>query len=203
MMNLTTFSFNQVNVRTVTDEQGNPWFLAADVCKVLEIRNNSEAISRLDDDEKADITTNNTSSNGVTQKRNMTIVNESGLYSLILTSRKPAAKQFKKWLTSEVLPSIRDSYNLIEALNNFEVPDDIPDMYVYAIKNKDTGNIKLGISKNPEQRLKQLQTGCDGKLELVAYKKADNGYRDELQLHLDNKQHAIHGEWFTEDAKFN
>lgn len=103
----------------------------------------------------------------------------------------------------KIAKAIDDLSIIQEALNNFEVPDDIPEMYVYAIKNKDTGNIKLGISKNPEQRLKQLQIGCDGKLELVAYKKADNGYQDELQLHLDNKQHAIHGEWFTEDAKFN
>lgn len=106
-MNLTTFNFNSTNVRTVTDEQGNPWFIAADVCKVLEIGNVSQAVSRLDDDEKSDITTNDTSSNGVTQKRSMTIVNESGLYSLIMKSRKPEAKAFKKWVTSEVLPSIR------------------------------------------------------------------------------------------------
>ena len=103
----------------------------------------------------------------------------------------------------KIIKAIDDLSIIQEALNNFEVPDDIPDMYVYAIKNTDTGNIKLGISKNPEQRLKQLQTGCDGKLELVAYRKADNGYRDELQLHHENNQYAIHGEWFTKDAKFN
>ena len=198
-MNLTTFNFNQVNVRTVTDEQGNPWFVAADVCKVLEIGNVSQAMTRLDDDERVLITIEGLNRGNVPTN----FINESGLYSLILTSRKPEAKSFKKWITSEILPSLRETHNLIEALNNFEVPDDIPDMYVYAIKNTDTGNIKLGISKNPEQRLKQLQTGCDGKLELVAYRKADNGYRDEVQLHLDNKQHAIHGEWFTENAKFN
>lgn len=106
-MNLTTFNFNQVNIRTVADEQGNPWFVATDVCAVLEIGNVSQATTRLDDDEKADITTNDTSSNGVTQKRNMTIVNESGLYALIMKSRKPEAKSFQKWVTSEVLPSIR------------------------------------------------------------------------------------------------
>lgn len=202
-MNLTTFNFNQVNVRTITDEQGDVWFVAADVCKVLEIGNVSQAMTRLDADDKGDVNTNVASSNGVTQKRSLTIINESGLYSLILASRKPSANRFKKWVTSEILPSLRETHNLIEALNNFEVPDDIPDMYVYAIKNTDTGNIKLGISKNPEQRLKQLQTGCDGKLELMAYRKADNGYRDELQLHHENNQYAIHGEWFTKDAKFN
>lgn len=103
----------------------------------------------------------------------------------------------------KIVKAIDDLSIIQEALNNFEVPDDVPDMYVYAIKNTSTGNIKLGISKNPEQRLKQLQTGCDGKLELVAYRKADNGYSDELQLHTENEQHAIHGEWFTSDAKFN
>lgn len=197
-MNVVAFNFNQVNVCVVNDSEGNPWFVAADVCEVLEIRNNRDAISRLNDDEKAVVSTDT-----IGGKHKMTVVNESGLCSLILTSRKQSAKQFKKWLTSEVLPSLRETYNIIEALNNFEVPDDVPDMYVYAIKNKDTGNIKLGISKNLEQRLKQLQTGCDGKLELVAYRKADNGYRGELQLHTENEQHAIHGKWFTSDAKFN
>ena len=194
---LTQFKFDSKRIRTITNE-GSIWFVAADVCEALTICNSRDAISRLDDDEKGASSTAT-----IGGKQDMATINESGLYSLILTSRKPEAKRFKKWVTSEVLPSIRDTYNIIEALNNFEVPDDVPDMYVYAIKNTSTGNIKLGISKNPEQRLKQLQTGCDGKLELVAYRKADNGYRDELQLHNENSQYAIHGEWFTKDAKFN
>ena len=101
-MNLTTFNFNQLSVRTVTDEQGNPWFVAADVCAVLEIRNNRDAISRLDDDEKDVVSTDTLGG-----KQEVTIVNESGLYSLIMKSRKPEAKAFKKWVTAEVLPSIR------------------------------------------------------------------------------------------------
>lgn len=121
-MNLTTFNFNQVNVRTVTDEQGNPWFVAADVCAVLEIRNVSDAVSRLDDDEKADIGITDTSSNGVTQKRNVTTINESGLYSLILTSRKPEAKAFKKWVTAEVLPSIRKTGSYISTKKPEKIP---------------------------------------------------------------------------------
>lgn len=197
-MNLTTFNFNQVNVRTVTDENGDVWFVAADVAIALDYSAAKDMTRNLDDDEKRKRILRTLGGN-----QEMTIINESGLYSAILKSRKPEVKLFKKWITSEILPSLRETYNLIEALNNFEVPDDIPDMYVYAIKNTDTGNIKLGISKNPEQRLKQLQTGCDGKLELVAYRKADNGYRDEVQLHHENSQYAIHGEWFTKDAKFN
>lgn len=103
-MNLTTFNFNSMTVRTVTDSAGNPWFVAADVCKVLEIRNVSQAMTRLDDDEKTLITNDGQDFQAAPT---MTIINESGLYSLILTSRKPEAKAFKKWVTSEVLPSIR------------------------------------------------------------------------------------------------
>lgn len=103
-MNLTTFNFNQENVRTVTDNQGNPWFIAADVCKVLEIGNVSQAVSRLDDDEKTLISNDGQEFQSAPT---MTIVNESGLYSLIMKSRKPEARSFQKWITSEVLPSIR------------------------------------------------------------------------------------------------
>ena len=101
-MNLTTFNFNQENIRAVTDDQGNPWFVAADVCEALDISNSRDAISRLDDDEKSKRIVNTYGGD-----KEMTIINESGLYRIILTSRKPEAKRFKKWVTSEVLPSIR------------------------------------------------------------------------------------------------
>ena len=112
-MSLTTFSFNQVNVRTIIGENGEPWFVAADVCKVLEIRNSRDAISRLDDDEKDVVSTDTLGG-----KQEMTIINESGLYSLILTSRKPEAKTFKKWVTSEVLPSIRKTGSYATTTSN-------------------------------------------------------------------------------------
>ena len=81
---------------------GEPWFVAADVCKVLSVAHGPSAIQRLDDDEKATVAINHSGPNP-----NMTIINESGLYSLVLTSRKPEAKRFKRWVTGEVLPSIR------------------------------------------------------------------------------------------------
>ena len=79
------------------------WFVAKDVCKVLSIKNHKDAVSRLDDDEKDEVGI--TDPIGRTQKT--LIVNESGLYSLVFMSRKPEAKKFRKWVTSEVLPSIR------------------------------------------------------------------------------------------------
>lgn len=99
--NIIPFSFEGAEVRVI-ERNGEPWFVLADVCRVLEIGNPSMAASRLDDDERG-ISSIDTPSG--TQE--MVIINESGLYSLILTSRKPSAKRLKKWVTSEVLPSIR------------------------------------------------------------------------------------------------
>lgn len=89
------FNFGDYQVRTVIKE-GEPWFVAKDVCSVLEVSNTSDAVSRLDCEDKAEVAITDTSSNGVTQSRTLTVINESGLYSLILTSRKPEAKAFKK-----------------------------------------------------------------------------------------------------------
>jgi anti-repressor protein len=103
------FQYGSCSVRTIIKED-EIWFVAKDVCEILEIGNPSQALSRLDDDEKATITTND--SGGRPYK--LSLVNEPGLYSLILTSRKPEAKAFKRWITHEVIPSIRKtgSYSL-------------------------------------------------------------------------------------------
>lgn len=103
MSNIIPFKFDSFEIRAITSEAGEPWFVAADVCAVLDVSNVSQACSRLDGDERTDITTND-----VAGRPQATVcISESGLYSLILTSRKPEAKRFKKWVTSEVLPSIR------------------------------------------------------------------------------------------------
>ncbi|MFN4097407.1 MAG: Bro-N domain-containing protein, partial [Sphingomonas sp.] len=87
----------------IIDRNGEPWFVLADVCAEIGIGNPSDAARRLDDDERdaLDII------DPIGRTQRATIINESGLYSLILTSRKPEAQRFKKWVTSEVLPSIR------------------------------------------------------------------------------------------------
>jgi prophage antirepressor-like protein len=79
-----------------------PYFVAVEVCEILEIGNVSDVVRRLDDDEKL---TSVLSRAG--QNREVNLVNESGLYNLIFQSRKPAAKLFRKWVTSEVLPTLR------------------------------------------------------------------------------------------------
>jgi len=86
----------------IVDQNGEPWWVAKDVCEVLAIANSRDALNRLDDDEKGVVITDTLGG-----PQEMAIINEAGLYSLILTSRKPEAKEFKRWVTHEVLPSIR------------------------------------------------------------------------------------------------
>ena len=106
MNDIQVFDFEDNAVRVV-DIDGEPWFVAADVCRVLELSNPSKACADLDDDEAALTSSYSRSSNGTEQKRDMLIISESGLYNLIFRSRKPEAKKFRKWVTAEVLPSIR------------------------------------------------------------------------------------------------
>lgn len=96
--------FGSVRVMTINNE---PWFVAADVCKALEIGNPTMALSRLDEDEKMtlSLTEGHSGVRGGAQMAN--VVNEPGLYTLVLGSRKPEAKEFKRWITHEVIPTIR------------------------------------------------------------------------------------------------
>jgi len=100
------FDFEEQAVRVIMRD-GEPWFVAVDACRVLEIDNVSQAMTRLDDDEVTLITNEG-------NRRPMNLISESGLYSLIFTSRKEQAKRFRKWVTAEVLPTIRrtGSYEL-------------------------------------------------------------------------------------------
>lgn len=95
------FGYDDQLVRTVLIDD-TPWFVAKDVCAALDLSDVSMSVSKLDDDEKL---VQKIFVSG--QNRDMFIINESGLYTLILRSNKPQAKRFRKWVTSEVLPSIR------------------------------------------------------------------------------------------------
>lgn len=87
----------------IVDINGDPWWLLKDVCDILSIANSRDAADRLDDDEKNTVVLND----GTPGNPNRTIVNEAGLYNLILRSDKPEAKAFRRWVTHEVLPQIR------------------------------------------------------------------------------------------------
>lgn len=112
-------------IRTVTIDN-DPWFVASDICKALDLSNPTMAMERLDDDEKSKL--NLGLSGGATN-----CVNEYGLYSLVLASRKKEAKDFKRWITHEVLPSIRKTGSYGKPLTTLE-----------QIKLIAQGNMELG-----------------------------------------------------------
>lgn len=116
MHTLSPFNFEDHLIRVISRD-GDPWFVLSDVCAVLAIGNPSDAAARLDDDEKH--TLDNVEGIADRRVQFLTIINESGLYSLILTSRKPEAKQFKKWVTAELLPTLRRT-------GTYTLPDTTP-----------------------------------------------------------------------------
>lgn len=112
--NIEKFSFSGNDVRSYKDGFEQVWFVAKDVCSALGYENTSNALRGLDYDEKGALILPTLGG----EQENLTI-NESGLYSLILKSRKPEAKRFKKWVTSEVLPSIRKTGAYASAQNTY------------------------------------------------------------------------------------
>lgn len=147
---LTPFCFGDNLVRVMKNDNGEPWFVAKDVCKVLELEKNvSQAIANLDDDEKQFINPNIfTADVGMDARfkasginactvipeagrggRPMAFISESGLYALVFRSRKPEAKAFSKWVRSEVLPALRKTgrYEMSKSKKRSALPADLPD----------------------------------------------------------------------------
>ena len=101
------FDFRGASLRTLTDETGEPWFVAKDVCDILGMSNPSMAVTALDKDEVAQIDPKDYLGSENRSNQAVNIVSEPGLYKLIMRSRKPEAKEFQRWVTHEVLPQIR------------------------------------------------------------------------------------------------
>lgn len=101
-MQLQIFKNDQFGEIRTVEQNGEILFVASDVCKALEIKNTRDAVGRLDDDEKDVVLTDTLGG-----RQNLNAVNEYGLYNLVLSSRKPEAKAFKRWITHDVIPAIR------------------------------------------------------------------------------------------------
>ena len=118
MNNLQIFNYKDNEVRTI-EKDGITWWVLKDVCEILSIKNSRDVFDRLDEDEKGvDLI------DTLGGKQNINVVNESGLYNVILRSDKEEAKPFRKWVTSEVLPSIR-KYGGYELKQKHRKPVDI------------------------------------------------------------------------------
>lgn len=135
-----SFVFNSVKIRTAIID-GEPWFVAKDVCDVLELTNITETLRGLESDELTSVVLK---SGG--QDREMRLVSESGLYALVFKSRKPEAKAFRKWVTSEVLPIIRKTGGYTDM-----IPKDLPTA-LRAYANEVEKNQKLLAENNALQK---------------------------------------------------
>ena len=123
---ISIFEFEGNAVRSVVDESGDPWWVGKDVCRCLEIVNSNHAISRLDDDEKRDGVA---ISDPIGRQQKVVVINEPGLYTLIMRGRTDAAKRFRRWVTHDMLPALRRDgfYALPGAEPDDWDMDDVPD----------------------------------------------------------------------------
>ena len=195
MSSLVPFSFDSHQIRVVTDDCGLPWFVAKDVASALGYADTAKAVTTHCKRAKS-LSDIDVSSSGSVVDTQTKLVPESDVFALIFSSRMPKGSAAR----DAMMATLSDAKSILRALRSFEIPDDLPDMYVYAIREKDTGNIKLGISRDPESRLRQLQTGNSSELELVAFRKAENRFADERALHADAEAYRLRGEWFEGSA---
>ena len=137
------FNFQENNEIRIINQNGEPWFVAKDVCDILGLTNVTKALYALDDDEKMTLTLSKShlGQRGGAQKIN--VISESGLYALILRSDKPNAKVFRKWITSEVLPALRKngSYSMTQNNNSVEQQYSVQ----FAELQESISNLKLRI----------------------------------------------------------
>jgi anti-repressor protein len=109
-MNIEKYQFNNEEIQILLDDNNEPWWIANEVCKALQIKNPRDAVSRLQNEDKSAVGI----ADAIGRNQQTTVINEFGLYDLALVSRTEKAKQFKRWITHEVIPSIRKtgSYGL-------------------------------------------------------------------------------------------
>ena len=166
------FNFGDHLVRVIMDDQADPWWVGRDVCRVLNLNDVNKAVSKLDDDEKG---TNKVRTPGGDQ--NMIVINESGLYTLIIRSNKPEAKTFRRWVTHEVLPSIRKT-------GTYAMPGMSSDGYMAGEGARKSGHLYFPMAKLVESADKYLE----GRAALQALHYFTGMPVDDLLAELESKQ---------------
>lgn len=162
-----------------------PWFVAADICRALDIGNPSDALARLDDDESSLGSIEGTSPAG--GNPNVRIVNQSGLYSLVLGSRKPEAKPFKRWITHEVLPAIARTGVYVDTTNRMGETLGAATDDAVGIEAKNTAALAGGFVAALIDALGTLNERLDRSDEAAAAR--DEKYLDAFErLHRDSAQ---------------
>lgn len=169
------FSYRGRQVRTIIVD-GQPWWVAKDVCGILDISNYRDAVIRLDSDERASALMDTLGG-----PQQMTVINEPGLYSLIMASRKPEAKVFKRWITHEVLPQIRQTgtYTIHQ---QFQIPQTYPEALRLAADLAEQ-NQRL----KPKAEMHDLFLSADNNQPMTAVAKALGVGRNKLFAYLRDK----------------
>lgn len=184
MDSLQVFRFEELNVRVVSIE-GEAWFVARDVCEALDISDSRQAVERLDGDERCLIPV--TDSLGRTQQT--FAVNEPGLYGLVLGSRKPEAREFKRWVKHEVLPSIRKtgSYAVTPQLDERQLRTQL---FKAALEHEE----RLG---TVEQRIETVERKVEEQITL------DSGSQRTLQKAIARRVYDLATDYRTRRELFN
>ena len=214
MNKLQIFDYQGVGVRTVIKDN-EPWFVAKDICEALDIQNATQALYRLDEDERSMF--------NIGRQGDTNIVNEYGLYNLILSSRKPEAKQFKRWITHEVIPSIRKHGGYLtpekieEALSDpdtiIRLATDLKNERKKRVEAEKTNSLLMHVNKtytateiakeigfrsatalNADLEERKIQYKQNGTWVLYS-KYADKGYVDIKQEILSNGTTLYHRKW--------
>lgn len=152
------FSYGEKNKLTAIQIEDQSWVVAKDICEALSLSDVRRAVSKLDEDEKL---SGEILHSG--QKRRMWLVNESGLYALIMRSSKPEAKQFRKWVTSEVLPALRQTggYGVATSEHWNQHNNELTEMVDRCIRIAGSANklaARIGISGSALINVKRNQT---------------------------------------------
>jgi hypothetical protein len=190
-VNIVPFQFDGAAVRTITTDAGEVLFVGKDVAAALGYRDHTAALKAHVPDDCVSFSQFATRMG----QQSIKCINKRGLLILLARSRM-AGSAFLDRIVAQVM----DLESILRALADFEVPDDLPDLYVYAIRETETGRVKLGISRDPEARLAQLQVGNSQRLELVATRHATNRFADERKLHREYSQARVRSEWFAAEA---
>lgn len=144
----------------IVDIEGNPWWFLKDVCDILGIGNVTDAASRLDDDEKSTF-------DSIEGGPARVLINEAGLYSLIMSSRKPEAKTFRRWVTHEVIPQIRKTgaYGQPQITTNYDLsdPEQMFQLALHHAQERMKLQAEVDVLKPKADALKRLE-GADGSL---------------------------------------
>ncbi len=172
MSHLIQFTHKQLGKIRVLEKNGESWFIANDICKILGYANPRKAVAdHVDNEDKNTVTI----SYGKKGNPNQIIINESGLYSLIIRSNKPEAKKFKRWVTSEVLPSIRKTG-------------------MYVVSKDPKAVVESWLKKEYEKGFKE---GLQKALEKVKYEKYNR-----LMLRMKRSKLNINEEWLKKLKRY-